>query len=101
MQGKVALVTGGASGIGRAAAARLADAGFRVVVTDIDSAGQQAAAAIAGAVFTEHDVTDEASWERAIKTVLDAHGRLDVLVNNAASSTCGGRPTPRWRTGAR
>jgi NAD(P)-dependent dehydrogenase (short-subunit alcohol dehydrogenase family) len=86
VQGAAALVTGGASGIGRATAARLADAGFRVVVGDVDPAGQEAVAAIAGAVFVEHDVADESSWERAIETVLDAHGRLDVLVNNAGIS---------------
>ena len=83
MQGKVALVTGGASGIGRATAVRLADVGFRVVVSDVDPAGQQIMAATEGTVFVEHDVTDESSWERAIATVLDTHGRLDVLVNNA------------------
>lgn len=86
VQGKVALVTGGASGIGRATAVRLADAGFRVVATDLDPGGQEVVAAIAGAVFVEHDVTDEASWERAITTVLDVHSRLDVLVNNAGIS---------------
>ena len=86
MQGKVALVTGGASGIGRATATRLADAGFRVVVTDLDPAGGQVAGGIAGAVFVEHDVTKESSWERAIATVLDTHYRLDVLVNNAGIS---------------
>jgi 3(or 17)beta-hydroxysteroid dehydrogenase len=83
VQAKAALVTGGASGIGRATAARLADAGLRVVVTDVDPAGRQVVADIAGAVFVEHDVTDESSWERAIATVLDVHGRLDVVVNNA------------------
>jgi NAD(P)-dependent dehydrogenase (short-subunit alcohol dehydrogenase family) len=85
----VALVTGGASGIGRATAARLADAGFRVVLTDIDPAGQQVAAAITGTVFVEHDVADEPAWERAIQTVLDTHGRLDVLVNNAGMARIG------------
>ncbi len=45
--------------------------------------GKQVVASIVGAVFVEHDVTDEPAWERAIQTVLDAHGRLDVLVNNA------------------
>ena len=83
MQGRVALVTGGASGIGRATAVRLADAGFRVVVSDIDPDGRAVVDGIPGAVFVEHDVTDEPSWERAIDTVLDTHGRLDVLVNNA------------------
>ena len=86
MKGKVALVTGGASGIGRATAVRLAEVGFRVVVTDVDPAGQQVVAAIAEAVFLEHDVTDESSWKRAIQTVLDTHDRLDVLVNNAGIS---------------
>jgi NAD(P)-dependent dehydrogenase (short-subunit alcohol dehydrogenase family) len=86
VQEKAALVTGGASGIGLATAARLADAGFRVVVSDVDPAGRQVVAAIAGAVFVEHDVIDESSWERAIAAVLDAHGRLDVLVNNAGIS---------------
>jgi 3(or 17)beta-hydroxysteroid dehydrogenase len=86
VQAKAALVTGGASGIGRATAARLADAGFRVVVTDVDPAGREVAAGIAGAIFVEHDVTQESSWEQAIATVLEAHGRLDVLVNNAGIS---------------
>jgi NAD(P)-dependent dehydrogenase (short-subunit alcohol dehydrogenase family) len=83
MQGKVALVTGAASGIGRAAVARLADAGFQVVGTDVDIAGRRVVEAIARAVFVEHDVAQEAAWERAIQTALDAYGRLDVLVNNA------------------
>jgi len=55
-------------------------------VTDVDPTGQQVVASIAGAIFAEHDVTDESSWERVIATVLDTHGRLDVLVNNAGIS---------------
>ena len=85
-QAGVALVTGGASGIGRATVARLAEAGLRVVVSDVDPAGEQVAAAAGGALFVEHDVADEAAWEHAIETVLQAHGRLDVRVNNAGIS---------------
>jgi NAD(P)-dependent dehydrogenase (short-subunit alcohol dehydrogenase family) len=85
-QGGVALVTGGASGIGRATVARLARAGMRVASSDIDPAGSEPAAA-AGALFFEHDVADEAAWERVIGAVLEEHGRLDLLVNNAGIST--------------
>jgi NAD(P)-dependent dehydrogenase (short-subunit alcohol dehydrogenase family) len=84
-QGRVALVTGGASGIGRATVARLAAAGMRVVAGDIDPAGR-AVATDAGALFVEHDVADETAWERVMQFVLAEHGRLDLLVNNAGIS---------------
>lgn len=87
--GRVALVTGGASGIGRATVARLDEAGYRLVVTDLDAGGEAIAAAARNAIFVAHDVADEAAWERAISTTLEAHGRLDVLVNNAGVSTTG------------
>jgi NAD(P)-dependent dehydrogenase (short-subunit alcohol dehydrogenase family) len=88
LDGKVALVTGGASGIGRATAERLAAEGASVVVTDIaDEPGEQVAAAIrdAGgtAVFVHQDVASEAEWGSVIERALEEHGRLDVLVNNA------------------
>jgi NAD(P)-dependent dehydrogenase (short-subunit alcohol dehydrogenase family) len=84
-QGRVALVTGGASGIGRATVARLAEAGMRVAASDIDPAGRDVAAA-AGAEFFEHDVADEGAWERVIGDVLHQHGQLDLLVNTAGIS---------------
>lgn len=88
LDGRVALVTGAASGIGRAAAERLAAEGAVVVITDVqDEAGEQAAAAIrgsgAGAGYVRLDVTSEANWREAVERVLEAHGRLDILVNNA------------------
>ncbi len=86
--GKVAIVTGGASGIGRASAVRLADEGATVVVTDIqDEAGKTAVAEIEAsggtAQFAHHDVTSEDEWVALVASVVAEHGGLDVLVNNA------------------
>ncbi len=86
--GKVALVTGGASGIGRGCAEILAAEGASVVVTDLqDAAGGEVVAAITAsggkAWYLHHDVTDEAAWEQVIAEVKAREGRLDILVNNA------------------
>jgi NAD(P)-dependent dehydrogenase (short-subunit alcohol dehydrogenase family) len=88
LQGRVALITGAASGIGRATADRLADEGATVVVTDVqDAAGEAAAAELRDAggesLFVHLDVTDEAGWRTAVERVLAELGRLDILVNNA------------------
>ena len=88
LEGQVAIVTGAARGIGRAAAARLARDGARVALFDKDGPAAEAAAeAIAAedpaAEPHEVDVTDEAGIGAAVGAVLDAHGRIDVLVNNA------------------
>ena len=85
VDGKIALVTGGGSGIGRATAQALAGEGARVVVTDIDEAGGRETAASIGdaAVFRLHDVTDEASWQAVIGETVAEFGGLHVLVNNA------------------
>jgi NAD(P)-dependent dehydrogenase (short-subunit alcohol dehydrogenase family) len=88
LDGRVALVTGAASGIGRATAERLAAEGATVIVSDVqDEQGEQAAAAIrdggGSASFLHLDVTDEANWSRVVEQVRGEHGGLDVLVNNA------------------
>jgi NAD(P)-dependent dehydrogenase (short-subunit alcohol dehydrogenase family) len=88
LEGRVALVTGSASGIGLATVERLSDEGATVVISDVqDEAGEQAAAAIrdAGgdALYVHLDVTDESGWAAAVERVLAERGRLDVLVNNA------------------
>lgn len=86
--GKVALVTGGALGLGKAAAEMLAREGAKVVVTDINvEEGRKVAQGIQSnggqALFVEHDAGSEEHWQAAIKAALDAFGRLDILVNNA------------------
>ncbi|HEY3797234.1 MAG TPA: glucose 1-dehydrogenase [Caulobacteraceae bacterium] len=86
VEGKVALVTGGASGIGAACAERLAEEGARIVITDVqDQLGAEVAAAIGPgkARYLHHDVTDEAAWEGVIADIAANEGRLDILVNNA------------------
>jgi NAD(P)-dependent dehydrogenase (short-subunit alcohol dehydrogenase family) len=81
LAGRVALVTGGARGIGAAAAKALADKGAKVLVTDIID-GAETAAKIGGAFF-RHDVTVEAEWVAAVAEAKRAFGGLDILVNNA------------------
>ena len=86
--GKVALVTGGASGIGAACATVLAGEGASVVITDLqDAKGQALADAIVRsggkARYYHHDVTSEEAWVTVIADVKAAYGRLDILVNNA------------------
>ncbi len=94
---KVALITGGASGIGRATAELMAREGAMVVLTDVqDEAGADVAAAIADAggmvAYHHHDVTDEAAWIKIIEEVRAEYGRLDILVNNAGISGASGVP---------
>lgn len=84
-EGKVALVTGGASGMGRATSKRLASEGAKVVLTDRNVAdGLKVAAEIGdSALFLEQDVTDEAGWPKVIEAARKRFGALHVLVNNA------------------
>ena len=88
LNGKVAMVTGGAGGIGTAYCRALAEAGAAVAVADIDSAAAEAAAkALSGAghkaIGVTLDVTDEDSAKAAVAQVTAAFGGLDILVNNA------------------
>lgn len=82
---KVALVTGGARGIGAAVAARLHGEGARVVIGDIlDEVGAETAERIgSGALYVHLDVTDPQDWENAVAAAVDAFGSPDILVNNA------------------
>ena len=85
LDGKVALVTGGARGQGAEEARLFALEGASVVITDVlDDDGKATAADIgAAATFHHHDVTSEKEWNSVVAAVLDEHVQLDVLVNNA------------------
>jgi NAD(P)-dependent dehydrogenase (short-subunit alcohol dehydrogenase family) len=88
LQGKVALITGGGSGMGRASCLLFADEGAKVVVVDrVAAAGTETVevirAAGGDAVFVNADVADAADAERMIATAVDTYGRLEVLFNNA------------------
>jgi 3(or 17)beta-hydroxysteroid dehydrogenase len=82
-EGKVAVVTGGASGLGLAISCRLVAGGFTVVITDIQTGQGEAKAAEHGFTFLPQDVRDETRWSEVIREVEDRFDRLDVLVNNA------------------
>ena len=84
---QVCLVTGGASGIGRATCEALAAQGAHVVVTDIDeAAGREAADAVSGE-FARLDVSDRDAWTRVVSEIVRAHGGLDLVHLNAGVTT--------------
>ncbi|MFI6298919.1 SDR family NAD(P)-dependent oxidoreductase [Nonomuraea sp. NPDC050790] len=83
LDGKVAIVTGGASGIGRATAILFAKEGAKVVVADIDAAGARAVAEEVGGTAVPADVSQAADCERIVRTAVETYGGLHVLFNNA------------------
>ncbi|MCI1606787.1 MAG: SDR family NAD(P)-dependent oxidoreductase, partial [Levilactobacillus sp.] len=86
LDGKIALVTGGAAGIGLATVKRFLAEGATVVFTDINvKAGEKAAADLdtPKAIFMPQDVSQEADWEKVVKATLDKFGTIDILFNNA------------------
>jgi 3alpha(or 20beta)-hydroxysteroid dehydrogenase len=88
LDGKVALITGAARGLGAATARVLGAQGARVVITDVlDEPGRQTCAALIehgiDAMFCHHDVTSESQWDQVIEQTLARFGKLDILVNNA------------------
>ena len=85
---KVAIITGGAAGMGEAHVRRFIDEGAKVVLTDVNVEKGQALAEKLGdnALFIEHDVTDEAGWEKVVATAEETFGPVNILVNNAGIS---------------
>jgi NAD(P)-dependent dehydrogenase (short-subunit alcohol dehydrogenase family) len=90
--GKIALITGGAQGLGAATARMFVREGARVAISDVNREGAQAVAddinakSPASAIAIAHDVTDESQWQRAVAETEKAFGGLHVLVNNAGIS---------------
>jgi 3alpha(or 20beta)-hydroxysteroid dehydrogenase len=90
LDGKVALVTGGARGMGKAHARQFVAEGARVVIGDVlDDKGAYVAGKLGADAcrYVHHDVTSEDEWAAAVRATLDAFGRLDILVNNAGVLT--------------
>lgn len=83
LDGKVAIVTGGARGQGAAEARLFASEGATVVVTDVLTGEGEAVATEIQGLFLAHDVSSETAWQETVQRTLDAYGRIDVLVNNA------------------
>ncbi|HUD69914.1 MAG TPA: 3-oxoacyl-ACP reductase [Acidimicrobiales bacterium] len=86
LEGKIAVITGAASGIGRASARRFAEEGARVMVADLATSEGEALAAEIGGSFCHVDVADEGSVERCFETTAATFGGIDVLFNNAGIS---------------
>lgn len=103
MRGKTALVTGGASGLGRAIAQHLATSGASVVISDIQDELGSSTANEHQLRFLHHDVTSEESWADVIREIERQSGRLDMLVNNAGvlgrpeASSPENTPIADWR----
>ncbi|MFT5033135.1 MAG: 3(or 17)beta-hydroxysteroid dehydrogenase [Bermanella sp.] len=91
VKGKVCIVTGAASGMGKADAIRLAAEGGKVVLTDLNEKDGQAVADQIGenAIFVKHNVTSESDWQAVVSAAVEKFGGLDVLVNNAGMMTMG------------
>jgi len=86
LEGRVAVVTGGASGIGRATVRRLAAEGAKVVIGDIDPAAGKTAADEVGGLFVATEVTDQAAVENLFQQACATYGSVDIAFNNAGIS---------------
>src|SRR5579871_5453741 len=84
LQNKLALVTGGATGIGRAIALRFAQQGAKVTIADINDSDGQATAAEMGGLFVHCDTAQPEQSQRAVQAAVKAYGGLDILVSSAA-----------------
>ncbi|KAM3429890.1 hypothetical protein NHJ13734_007984 [Beauveria thailandica] len=86
LDGKVAIVTGGASGFGKGIVEKFTSEGSKVIIADLSEDNGSAAAAEFKCTFAKTDVTQRADWEKLLATALDTYGRLDIIVNNAGAT---------------
>lgn len=86
LEGRVAVITGAASGLGKATAERFADEGAHVVVVDMSVEAGEAVAQAVGGIFVKADVTSPADVEHMYKVAFDTYGRIDIAFNNAGIS---------------
>lgn len=84
LAGKVALVTGGAKGLGATIAQAISSCGANVMLTDVlVEEGQETASRISNCSFMRHDVTNEADWQAVVEKTVAQYGAIDILINNA------------------
>jgi len=86
LEGKVAIVTGGASGFGKGIATKFVQEGAKVLIADLSATAGQTVSQELGCAFSVADVTKRENWERLLKEAVDTFGRLDVVVNNAGAA---------------
>lgn len=86
LEGRVAIVTGAASGFGKAIATTFRREGANVVITDLSEDTGNAVAKEIGATFARADVTKREDWEKVLQQAIDSFGRLDIVINNAGTT---------------
>ncbi|KAI1338120.1 3-oxoacyl-reductase [Xylariaceae sp. FL0016] len=86
LQGKVAIVTGGASGFGRGIAAKFIDEGAKVLIADLSEEAGQAVSKELGCSFAKANVVKTEDWQQLLNEVLGQYGKLDIVVNNAGAA---------------
>ncbi|KAI1363508.1 3-oxoacyl-reductase [Xylaria arbuscula] len=86
LEGKVAIVTGGASGFGKGIAAKFVEEGAKVLIADLSEEAGKGVAKELGCAFAIGDVTKREDWERLLKEAIENFGKLDIVVNNAGAA---------------
>jgi len=92
LEGKIAIVTGGASGFGKGTATKFVNEGAKVIIADLSADSAETVARELGCQFSVADVTKREDWQALLKTALDRYGGVDIIINNAGA-TYANKPT--------